>query len=81
MPLTVVSSGRSLRSSVVPEGTATFDRIMVEHELCDLLAEDAPLEPEKVQLVARLARLGGAVIAGSAIGLAIAVASRAANAI
>lgn len=64
--VTVVSSSRSLRSRVVPEGTATSERMIVEHDFCDLLALDAPLEPEKVQLVALLARLGAWVIAGAA---------------
>lgn len=30
--LTVVSSSRSLRSRVVPEGTATSERTIVEHD-------------------------------------------------
>lgn len=56
--LTVVPSFRSLRSSVTPEGTATFESTMVAHDFCDLLAEDAPFEPEKVQVVARSSSLG-----------------------
>lgn len=64
--ITVVSSSRSLRSRVVPEGTATSERMIVEQDFCDLLALDAPLDPEKVQLVALLARLGASVIAGAA---------------
>lgn len=65
--LTVVSSGRLERSSVVPEGTATAESTMVEHDFCDLLASDAPLLPEKVQLVALFTRAasGGGVIAGA----------------
>lgn len=55
---TVVSSGKSDKSKVVPDGTATLDRTMVEHDFCDLLAEDAPLLPEKVQLVALLTSAG-----------------------
>jgi hypothetical protein len=41
---------------------------MVEHDFWDLLADDAPLEPEKVQLVALFTRAisGGAVMAGAA---------------
>lgn len=77
--LTVVSSSRSLRSRVVPEGTATFDRTMVEHDFWDLLALDAPEEPEKVQLVALLARLGASVIAGSATDAAMTFPARAAK--
>lgn len=57
-----------LKSSVVPEGTATSDKIIVEHDCCDLLALEAPLEPEKVQLVALFSKLGASVIAGSATG-------------
>jgi hypothetical protein len=66
--LTAVLSLRLDRSKVVPDGTATLDRIMVEHDACDLLADDAPLEPEKVQVVALFARAGsgGAVTTGLA---------------
>lgn len=64
--LTVVSSASLLRSKVVPDGTATFDRMIVEQDACDLLAEAAPVEPEKVQEVARLAKLGASVMAGAA---------------
>jgi hypothetical protein len=49
---------------VVPEGTATLERTIVEQDFCDLLAEAAPDDPENVQEVARFARLGAAVIAG-----------------
>lgn len=70
-----MSSGRLDRSSVVPEGTATAESTMVEHDFCDLLANDAPLLPEKVQLVALFTRAasGAGVItgAGSATGDAI----------
>lgn len=63
--LTVVPSFRSLRSSVTPEGTATFDNTIVAHDFCDLLAEDAPFEPEKVQVVARSSNFGPCVIEGA----------------
>jgi hypothetical protein len=46
---------------VVPEGTATADSTMVEHAVLDLLADEAPLDPENVQLVARSANFGAAV--------------------
>jgi hypothetical protein len=64
---------------VVPEGTATAERTMVEHDFWDLLAEAAPFDPEKVQLVALLTSpgSGAGVIAGPAIGEAIADAARA----
>ena len=39
-----------VKSRVVPEGTATFERTMVAQEALDLLAEAAPLLPEKVQV-------------------------------
>ena len=58
---------RPVRSSVVPDGTATDDSTMVEQEVFDLLAEEAPPEPEKVQVVARLSRSGAAVGAGAAL--------------
>jgi hypothetical protein len=77
--LTVVSSARLLRSRVVPDGTATSDRMMVEQEACDLLAEAAPEEPEKVQEVARLAKLGASVMAGSATGEAMTPTAKAAT--
>lgn len=63
--LTVVPSFRSLRSSVTPEGTATFDNTIVAHDFCDLLAEDAPFEPEKVQVVARSSNFGPCVTEGA----------------
>lgn len=46
--------------------------MIVEHDFCDLLADAAPVEPEKVQLVALLRRLaaGGGVMAGAATGSA-----------
>lgn len=77
--LTVVSSARLLRSRVVPDGTATSDRMMVEQEACDLLAEAAPEEPEKVQEVARFAKLGASVMAGSATGEAMTPTAKAAT--
>jgi hypothetical protein len=49
---------------VVPEGTVMPDRTMVAHDFWDLLAEAAPFEPVKVQLVALFASngLGAGVI-------------------
>lgn len=63
----MVSSGRSDRSSVVPDGTATLDKTIVEHDFWDLLASEAPLLPEKVQLVALLTSdaSGAGVIKGA----------------
>lgn len=61
---------KPVKSSVTPDGTATDDKTMVEQDVLDLLARDAPLEPEKVQVVALLSRLGAAVGAGAAMGLA-----------
>jgi hypothetical protein len=80
--LTVVSSGRSERSRVVPEGTVMPDKTMVEHDFCDLLAEAAPLEPVKVQLVARFTSngLGAGVIAGRATATGDATAAQATKA-
>lgn len=63
--LTVVPSFRSLRSSVTPEGTATFDSTIVAQDFCDLLAEDAPFAPEKVQVVARSSKFGPCVTVGA----------------
>lgn len=59
-----------VKSRVVPDGTATEDSTMVEHELFDLLASDAPLDPENVQVVARLSSEAAGVTCGSATGLA-----------
>lgn len=53
---------------------------MVEQDFCDTLAEDAPEEPENVQVVARFSRLGASVTAGgSGAGEAIAEEARMAN--
>lgn len=38
-----------VRSRVVPAGTATFDRVIVEQDFLDLIADAAPFEPENVQ--------------------------------
>lgn len=54
VPLTVVSSSRSERSSVTPEGTVSADKTMVAQSFWDTLASEYPSDPEKVQLVARL---------------------------
>ena len=55
---------------MTPDGTAIAERMMVEHEVLDLLAEEAPAEPEKVQVVALSLRFGAAVGAGAAAGIA-----------
>jgi hypothetical protein len=60
---------RPVKSNVVPEGTATLERTMVAQDFLDLLAREAPEEPEKVQ-DALLARSGAAVGAGAAAGAA-----------
>lgn len=44
--------------------------MIVEHEVLDTLAEEAPPEPENVQVVARLSRSGAAVGTGAAAGAA-----------
>lgn len=47
---------------------------MVEHEVLDLLADEAPSDPENVHEVARFSRsssLGAGVTRGSATGLAL----------
>lgn len=57
-----------------------MERIIVEQDFCDTLAEDAPDEPENVHVVARFARLGASVTAGgSGAGEAIAKEARLAN--
>jgi hypothetical protein len=48
-----------------------LERTIVAQDFCEALAEAAPFEPEKVQL-ARFSRLGAAVMAGSATGVATA---------
>lgn len=63
---TVVPSFRPVKSKVVPDGTATADSTMVEQAVFDLLAEEAPLDPEKVQVVALSFNLAGAVTWGAA---------------
>lgn len=59
---------RPVRSKVVPEGTARAERMIVEQEVLDLLAEEAPPDPENVQVVARLASSGAAVGSGTGAG-------------
>lgn len=51
--LTVVPCFSPVRSRVVPAGTATEDRTMVEQEVLDFATAAAPVEPEKVQEEAR----------------------------
>lgn len=46
---------RPVKSSVTPDGTAIAERMMVEQEVLETLASEAPFEPLKVQVVARLA--------------------------
>lgn len=81
--LTLVSSGRLERSRVVPDGTASADSTIVEHDFWLTLASEAPDAPEKVQLVALLtfSALGPGVMAGagSATGDATTEAARAAR--
>ena len=47
--LTVVPELSPVRSRVVPAGTATLFRVMVEQDFLLLMAFAAPLEPEKVR--------------------------------
>ena len=68
--ITWVPELRPVRSRVLPEGTARALRTMVEQEVLDLLADEAPPEPEKVHVVARSSRFGAAVGAGAAAGAA-----------
>lgn len=56
-----------MRSRVVPAGTATEERMMVEQEVLDLMAEAAPLEPEKVQVEERCSISDARVGAGAAL--------------
>jgi hypothetical protein len=63
--LTVVPEFKPVRSRVTPEGTARADRMIVEQDVLDLLALEAPPEPEKVQVVARLLKSGAAVGSGT----------------
>lgn len=65
----MVSSARSLRSRVVPEGTVMPDSVMVAQSACNFLADTAPSGPEKVH-DARLANEGDGVFMGCATGVA-----------
>lgn len=58
--ITCVPEVKEVRSSVTPEGTATFLRMIVEQVFLEAEALAAPLEPEKVHVavVARSARMG-----------------------
>jgi hypothetical protein len=62
--ITVVPEVRSVRSRITPDGTAMLERIIVAQDALDLLAAEAPEEPEKVH-EARLERFGAAVGAGA----------------
>jgi hypothetical protein len=74
--LTVVPSFKSVRSRVTPDGTASAERIMVEHEVFDLLADEYPPDPEKVQVVALFSRSGAAVGAGAGTASTCVIAAR-----
>ena len=63
---------RPVKSKVVPDGTATAEIMIVEQEVLDLLAEEAPPDPENVQVVARLLISGAAVGSGNAAAIAMA---------
>lgn len=63
---TWVPEFKPVRSSVVPEGTATLLRTIVAQEVLDLLASEAPVEPENVH-EALLAKSGAAVGSGAAV--------------
>ena len=62
---TEVPEFNPVRSRVTPDGTAKADKTMVAQDFFDLLASEAPLEPEKVQVVALLERSGAAVGSGA----------------
>jgi hypothetical protein len=62
--ITCVPEVRPVRSRVTPDGTATLERTMVAQDALDLLAAEAPEDPEKVH-EALLARSGAAVGAGA----------------
>lgn len=51
----------------MPDGTATSDRTIVEQDVLDLLADEAPSDPEKVQVVALSSSFGGGVGAGASV--------------
>jgi hypothetical protein len=61
----VVPFFNPVRSRVVPAGTATEDKTIVEQEVLELIAEAAPLEPEKVQVEARSSRVDVAMTSSS----------------
>lgn len=67
---TCVPSLRSVKSRVVPDGTARAERMIVEHEVFDTLADEAPPEPEKVHVVARLSSCAASVGSGAGAGAA-----------
>lgn len=68
-------SFRSVKSRVTPAGTVTASMMMVEHSVFDTLAEEAPSEPLKVQVVALFSKSGAAVGAGAGAGTAMAKAT------
>jgi hypothetical protein len=60
---------RPVKSKVTPDGTAIAERIIVEQEVFDLLAREAPVDPLKVQVVARFAI--ALLRSGAAVGIGI----------
>ena len=61
--MTVAPSASFDKSRVVPAGTTTLFKMMVEQAACELIAAAAPVVPEKVQLVARLSTWGAGIVA------------------
>lgn len=90
--MTVVSSGKSVISSVLPAGTVNALKTIVEHAAFETEADEYPAAPEKVHVAARfsmarssMARLtskglGAGVGAGAASGAGMARTARAAKA-
>jgi hypothetical protein len=62
---------RPVKSKVVQDGTLTAEIMIVEQEVLYLLAEEAPADPENVQVVARLLISGAAVGSGNAAAIAM----------
>jgi hypothetical protein len=57
---------RSVRSRVLPEGTATLESTIVAHDVLLMEAKDAPEEPENMQVLARFSTFAANVGAGAA---------------
>lgn len=78
--ITVVSSGKSVISSVFPAGTVNAFKIIVEHDDFDTEADEYPAAPEKVHVAARFSMARSSMARSTSKGLGAGVGAGAASA-